>query len=317
MGGTNAGLQTGTFTYITNSGNSNHYGIRNLLLGSGNAAHSGVSNEISGSGSGIHYGTENELTGTGTGTQYGVVNRITNTSAANRYGISNLFTGASNGIVYGLRSDIDVTGNGGMYGTYTDISATATGTGGKFGNYITISSTAGGTQYGVFSSVLKTGSYAGYFIGDVRIGNGDLLLAGNVLPTTNLIYNMGTAAIALNDIYADNFFNISDKRLKENIKPLNYGLAQINQLNAVQYNFISDQSKATRLGLLAQEIEQILPELVSTGSDAMQTKAVDYVGIIPVLIKATQEQQEIIDSQNIKIKSLEDRLNVIEEKLKK
>ena len=85
-----------------------------------------------------------------------------------------------------------------------------------------------------------------------------MILAGNVLPTTNLIYNVGTAAIALNDIYADNFFNVSDQRLKENIKPLNYGLQHIKELNAVQYSFKSDQSNAVRLGLLAQEIEQVI-----------------------------------------------------------
>jgi hypothetical protein len=45
-----------------------------------------------------------------------------------------------------------------------------------------------------------------------------------------------------------------------------------------------------QLGLIAQEVETVLPELVTTDKDTEQTKGLNYIGLVPVAIKAIQEQ---------------------------
>ncbi len=64
------------------------------------------------------------------------------------------------------------------------------------------------------------------------------------------------------------------------------------------FNFPS----GTQIGVIAQDVEQVLPELVLTDGDGL--KSVDYVKIIPVLIEAMKEQQKQLDEQNAKIQQL-------------
>jgi hypothetical protein len=53
---------------------------------------------------------------------------------------------------------------------------------------------------------------------------------------------------------------------------------------------------------VAQEVEKVLPELVSTEKDPRQTKGINYIGLAPVMIKAIQEQQAQIEQQQELIK---------------
>ncbi len=68
-----------------------------------------------------------------------------------------------------------------------------------------------------------------------------------------------------------------------------------------------------RLGLIAQEVEKVLPELVKT--DSTNYKYVDYIGLIPVLIEGVKEQEMSIEAQNDKIKELTDRINTLETRM--
>ena len=91
----------------------------------------------------------------------------------------------------------------------------------------------------------------------------------------------------------------SDKRLKTNITDLEYGLKDVLQLQPKQY-FWKDkpaQDQAS-LGLIAQDIEKIIPNIVHTGTDEKKTLSLSYIELIPVLINAIKEQQQIIDNQN-------------------
>lgn len=98
----------------------------------------------------------------------------------------------------------------------------------------------------------------------------------------------------------------SDRRLKRNIETLEYGIAEILKINPVQYQWKNKEDKPHKsLGVIAQEIQEIIPNVVQIGDDNNQTLSVSYTELIPVLIKAIQEQQEIIDSQNEKYASLE------------
>jgi hypothetical protein len=57
-------------------------------------------------------------------------------------------------------------------------------------------------------------------------------------------------------------------------------------------------------GFIAQELQKIMPELVSEGKDKDKLLSVNYTAIIPVLTKAVQEQQAIIEKQQMQINEL-------------
>ncbi|MFD2823808.1 tail fiber domain-containing protein [Lacinutrix iliipiscaria] len=91
----------------------------------------------------------------------------------------------------------------------------------------------------------------------------------------------------------------SDRRLKHNIETLPYGLNEVLQLAPKQYYWKNRGEQTHKsLGLIAQEVQPIISELVHTANDENNTLSVNYTELIPVLINAIQEQQEIIDSQN-------------------
>jgi len=97
-----------------------------------------------------------------------------------------------------------------------------------------------------------------------------------------------------------NYTGWSDKRLKENIKNLNYGLDAIMKLRPVSYDWKKevDADKTNSLGFIAQEVEKVIPELVTESKtifDDKKAKGVDYVKMVAVLTKAVQEQQKQID----------------------
>ncbi|MCX7550478.1 tail fiber domain-containing protein [Xanthomarina sp. F2636L] len=90
----------------------------------------------------------------------------------------------------------------------------------------------------------------------------------------------------------------SDRRLKRDIEALPYGLNEILQLAPKQYYWKNRGEQTHKsLGLIAQEVQPIISELVHTANDENQTLSVNYTELIPVLINAIQEQQKIIDSQ--------------------
>jgi len=97
----------------------------------------------------------------------------------------------------------------------------------------------------------------------------------------------------------------SDERLKENIHPIKNALNRILKLVGVTFNLKADSGKATKLGLIAQEVEKIFPELVKEsellGHGVEKYKTIDYSGLIPVLIEALKAQQEQIDEQQDQI----------------
>jgi Chaperone of endosialidase len=94
----------------------------------------------------------------------------------------------------------------------------------------------------------------------------------------------------------------SDVVLKANIQPLEGGLDRVLQMQPKTYHYVSGVVPALRLpdglqnGFIAQELEGLFPELVSTRNAGTSTeyKAVDYTGLIPVLVAAVQDQQREI-----------------------
>ncbi|MBO6546003.1 MAG: tail fiber domain-containing protein [Balneolaceae bacterium] len=158
-----------------------------------------------------------------------------------------------------------------------------------------------------------------------------LEVSNGTTDNIGLIVNAATAAELNGNVfingdlnYSGALNNTSDRNLKENIQPLQNGLETIMKLNPTTYNFRGNGeynglklSMGIHYGLIAQEVEQVLPSLVkdnvhtysesvnsttgpnqSNGDEVIKTmdyKTMNYTELIPVLIKAVQEQQEEID----------------------
>ena len=90
-------------------------------------------------------------------------------------------------------------------------------------------------------------------------------------------------------ITATDFNSTSDIKLKENIHSIDNPLNKVMQINGVGFRW--KDTKENSFGVIAQDIEEVLPELVKNND---HTKTVNYNGLIGVLIEAVKEQQRQI-----------------------
>lgn len=216
------------------------------------------------------------------------------------YGINIQKTGtlSSSAAIYG--------GNAGNNGEGVRGSAFGAGGYGVYGNAAGIGSSSftgvygygsgsSATDYGIYGQQGSgANDYAGYF-------NGNVGYTGTLLAT-------------------------SDARLKTNIKNFNGGLNAVMQLKATTYEYKRNGELAkmnlpegTQIGLIAQDIEKVLPELIKETefnyidkkdgeaqpeNTSVAYKGVNYIGMIPVLINAIQEQQAQIEALQKQIDEL-------------
>lgn len=235
------------------------------------------------SGSSYKYGMYSYVSSAGTSGRYGLYN-VTygpsgNTSA--HRGIYNYGYTYTSSTAYGhynyLRS---YGGNGARYGIY---------------NYLNCSSGDGtGTRYALYSGTNCSSGYAGYFAGNVYV-------AGSITTT-------------------------SDASKKTNVSNLEGALDKVKQLQPKTYDYIADENlnlpSERQIGFIAQELEEVFPDLVKDievlgapeegeegemGDPTVEgnIKSVNYIGMIPVLVEAIQEQQEIIEAQAAAIEKLQ------------
>lgn len=92
----------------------------------------------------------------------------------------------------------------------------------------------------------------------------------------------------------------SDIKLKANITPIQNALEKLTQIRGVEYDRI-DRDNERQIGVIAQEVEAVIPELVS---DNFGTKAVAYGNMTAVLIEAIKEQQVMINNLKAEIEEL-------------
>ena len=136
----------------------------------------------------------------------------------------------------------------------------------------------GGTQY---ATIKKDGNNALF---QSIVADGDFVIQG--IDGSSIIsavtFDMSEAGSAT---FNDNVTAFSDERLKDNIETIEHGLAKVEQLRGVTY--IRDGKE--NVGVIAQEVEKILPEIVLTADDEIGTKSVDYSRITAVLIEAVKD----------------------------
>jgi hypothetical protein len=108
-------------------------------------------------------------------------------------------------------------------------------------------------------------------------------------------------------IRSTSFVLLSDRNLKTDIRTLQESLSMVTALHGVRYKFKQNEGlslpKGPQLGFLAQEVEAVAPEAVTTDSNGL--KGVDYSKIIPILVEAIKERQEQIEVLRTELSSLE------------
>ena len=119
------------------------------------------------------------------------------------------------------------------------------------------------------------------------------------IASNNWITGDSSFNTTVNDISASNFNSTSDIRLKTNIQPIGDPIGKVKQIEGVSFNWKKDNKPA--LGVIADQVEKILPELVH-GDDP---KTVNYNGLIGLLIETVKEQQNQIDELKDRISKLE------------
>jgi len=111
----------------------------------------------------------------------------------------------------------------------------------------------------------------------------------------------------------------SDARFKEHVQTLSGALETVLKLRGVQFNWKTREfpdhhfTEQPQLGFIAQEVNQVLPEVVAQGKDGFYS--VDYGRLTPVLVEAVKEQQEQLCAKDAKLAALEKANSEIQKEL--
>ncbi len=141
------------------------------------------------------------------------------------------------------------------------------------------------------------------FTGIIYFGDGDDVSINRQVDNLNVGTLDGDVVLWGNNIkHEGTVIHASDRRFKKDVHDLQYGLDTVMQLQSVSFHW-RDKSKSDRLqmGFIAQDMEEVIPELVTT--DEKDFKYVNYTQIIPLLVKSIQEQQSRIQMLEQKLYS--------------
>ena len=154
---------------------------------------------------------------------------------------------------------------------------------------------------------------------------GDLAGQNMVIDQNEIIarLNGANSTLFLNqtggDVWAGGaLVHSSDRRLKRDITNLEYGLAEVMRLEPKQYFWKNrNNQKQESLGLIAQDVQGIIANIVHESNDEQKTLSVSYTELIPVLIKAMQEQQEQIEAIKAQQKEIDELKLLVNQLLQK
>ncbi|MBC7904910.1 MAG: tail fiber domain-containing protein [Gemmatimonadaceae bacterium] len=131
-----------------------------------------------------------------------------------------------------------------------------------------------------------------------------LTVAGVIAPSADNLYTLGKTTARWSQVWAaDGVIQTSDARLKTNILPLSYGLSEVLRMEPVRYDWISNPGSMGKIGLIAQDVQKIIPEVV-TGDATKENLGMNYAELVPVLINAVKEQQQQIDAIQERVNAL-------------
>ena len=171
--------------------------------------------------------------------------------------------------------------------------------------------TASGSRSTAMGSYTTASDYASLVIGQYNSSGSSVTNSATEFNTANTAFVIGNGTDGSNK--SDAFkvmFNgdttvggditiSSDARLKSNIVSLGSTLSKLLLIDGKSY----EKDGKQRIGVLAQEIQEVFPELVT--EDGNEMLAVNYQGLVPVLINALKEQDKIIKSQEERLTNVE------------
>ncbi len=257
----------------------------------------------------------------------------TNTFAGNYAGFNN-YTGNSNTFVG------DEAGHENQYGSFNTFLGQQAGYNNNTGTYNTFL----GFTAGYSTTSGKENTFVGDFAGRMNNGSGNVFLgneAGRNETASNKLYidNSQTSnPLIWGDFSTNNVvvyggfraiasYSSSDKHWKKDIQPLQSSLEKVSSLQGVTYEWKMDEfpnlglTKGKQIGLIAQDVEKELPELVSEDKDGY--KAVSYTKLTAVLVEAVKElkqenqmQKELLQQQIQKQKAEIEELRLMIKELK-
>jgi hypothetical protein len=225
---------------------------------------------------GLYSFIENGAVGAGFTEAYSIFAEAQGTSDSKQqhiYGIAASVATYDTDIGHGINiSDSDISTGGTIYGLYINLDDTDV------------------TRYGIF----QTTANDNYLAGNLGIG---------VSPTVAL-------DVAGDIHYTGTMKDVSDIRRKENIVPLKNSLKGIEKLKGYSFTMKDDPESRVEYGVMAQEVEPVFPELVSS-IDSDGTLSVNYIGLIPQMIEAIKELSARVDNLEVENSSLREQLNEI------
>lgn len=134
------------------------------------------------------------------------------------------------------------------------------------------------------------------------------MFGGQVIPDADNTWTLGINGRRWSAVWAANgTIQTSDIRLKKNILPLNYGLNEIMQMEPVSYDW-KDNSGSHKIGLIAQEVKKIVPEVV-TGDESKESLGMNYAELVPVLINAVKELKADLEITKKELEELKKTVN--------
>jgi hypothetical protein len=158
----------------------------------------------------------------------------------------------------------------------------------------------GSTSAGIWLNKIDNSGLLGFVGVD---GNNDIGIYSNTSGWSFVMDDATGNAKVKGTVTANGVTLTSDERLKKDITPLDEAMPLLEKLNGYQYHWKDASLDASlQTGLLAQEVEKVLPELVKTDDNGM--KSVNYIGLIPYMLEAAKEQKVVITTQQKQIDEL-------------
>ncbi len=135
--------------------------------------------------------------------------------------------------------------------------------------------------------------------GDNVVIDANEIMARSNGSTSTLFLQQNGGAVFVNGSQA----HASDRTLKRDIRDLDLGIEELRRLRPVSYAWKSADDDRRHLGLIAQEVQEVVPDLIYEGEE--ETLGLSYVELVPLLVKALQ-------TQDAELQSLRDRLAALE-----
>ena len=111
-----------------------------------------------------------------------------------------------------------------------------------------------------------------------------------------------------------NYHGPSDIRMKKDIVRIANPLEKILALRGVNFRWKDGLDNGTlQMGLIAQEVEKVVPEVVHTADDEMKTKAVEYPYLTALLIEGLKQQQKVIEEQKTELQELKTKMSAFDD----